>query len=42
MMGTSPGFMPQTLAPETGNLELIDEIVLVSEAEAFEECRCGN
>jgi cysteine synthase A len=37
-MGTSPGFLPKTLEQE-GNLELIDEIVLVSEEEAFAECR---
>jgi cysteine synthase len=38
MMGTSPGFMPETLKQE-GNIDLIDEIVLVSEAEAFQQCR---
>ena len=38
MMGTSPGFMPETLKQE-GNRNLIDEIVLVSEAEAFQQCR---
>jgi cysteine synthase A len=34
MMGTAPGFVPETL-----DRELIDEIFLVSEAEAFETCR---
>jgi cysteine synthase A len=34
MMGTAPGFVPETL-----DRELIDEIVLVSEAEAFAMCR---
>jgi cysteine synthase A len=34
MMGTAPGFMPGIL-----DRELIDEIQLVSEAEAFETCR---
>jgi len=34
MMGTAPGFVPETLDRET-----IDEIYLVSEAEAFETCR---
>ena len=34
MMGTAPGFVPETL-----DRELIDEIVLVSEAEAFTMCR---
>jgi cysteine synthase A len=34
MMGTAPGFVPDTL-----DRDLIDEIVLVSEAEAFETCR---
>jgi len=34
MMGTAPGFVPETL-----DRELIDEIFLVSEAEAFERCR---
>lgn len=38
MMGTSPGFVPATLSAE-GNRELIDEIFLVSEDEAFEQCR---
>lgn len=38
MMGTSPGFLPKTLEAD-GNRELIDEIVLVSESEAFESCR---
>lgn len=34
MMGTAPGFVPETL-----DREIIDEILLVSEAEAFESCR---
>ena len=34
MMGTAPGFVPETL-----DRELIDEFILVSEAEAFETCR---
>jgi len=34
MMGTAPGFIPETL-----NREYIDEIYLVSEAEAFQRCR---
>ena len=34
MMGTAPGFVPETL-----DRALIDEIVLVSEAEAFAMCR---
>lgn len=34
MMGTAPGFVPETLDPE-----LIDEILLVSEPEAFAMCR---
>jgi cysteine synthase A len=34
MMGTAPGFVPETL-----ERELIDEILLVSEAQAFEMCR---
>ncbi len=34
MMGTAPGFVPETL-----DREIIDEIYLVSEAEAFEACR---
>ena len=34
MMGTAPGFMPGIL-----DRELIDEILLVSEDEAFETCR---
>jgi cysteine synthase A len=34
MMGTAPGFVPDTL-----DRALIDEIVLVSEAEAFARCR---
>ena len=34
MMGTAPGFVPETL-----ERELIDEIFLVSEEEAFERCR---
>ena len=33
-MGTAPGFIPETLARE-----YIDEIYLVSEAEAFQCCR---
>ena len=35
MMGTAPGFVPETL-----DRSLIDEIVLVSEMEAFAMCRC--
>lgn len=34
MMGTAPGFVPETL-----DRDLIDEIVLISEGEAFEMCR---
>jgi cysteine synthase A len=34
MMGTAPGFVPETL-----DREIIDEILLVSEAQAFEMCR---
>jgi cysteine synthase A len=34
MMGTAPGFVPETL-----DREVIDEIFLVSESEAFERCR---
>ena len=34
MMGTAPGFIPETL-----DREIIDEIFLVSEDEAFERCR---
>jgi len=34
MMGTAPGFVPETL-----DRDLIDEIFLVSEAQAFEICR---
>ena len=34
IMGTAPGFVPETLDPD-----LIDEIFLVSEADAFEMCR---
>ena len=34
MMGTAPGFVPQTL-----DRELIDEIFLVNEQEAFAACR---
>jgi cysteine synthase A len=34
LMGTAPGFVPETL-----DRELIDEIVLVSESEAFTMCR---
>jgi cysteine synthase A len=34
MMGTAPGFVPETL-----DRSLLDEIVLVSEAEAFAMCR---
>lgn len=33
MMGTAPGFVPETLEPE-----IIDEFLLVSEAEAFATC----
>ena len=33
-MGTAPGFVPETL-----DRDLIDEIVLVSESEAFSMCR---
>ena len=33
-MGTAPGFVPETL-----DRDIIDEIFLVSEAEAFERCR---
>ena len=33
-MGTAPGFVPETL-----DREIIDEIYLVSEDEAFETCR---
>ena len=35
MMGTAPGFVPETL-----DRDIIDEIFLVSEAGAFEMCRC--
>ena len=34
MMGTAPGFVPETL-----DRSLLDEILLVSEAEAFAMCR---
>jgi cysteine synthase A len=34
LMGTAPGFVPETL-----DREIIDEIFLVSEGEAFERCR---
>ena len=34
LMGTAPGFVPETL-----DREIIDEIFLVSEPEAFERCR---
>ncbi len=34
MMGTAPGFIPETL-----DREVIDEIYLVSESEAFKRCR---
>lgn len=34
MMGTAPGFVPETL-----DRDIIDEIFLVSEAQAFEMCR---
>ena len=34
MMGTAPGFLPETL-----DREIIDEFYLVSESEAFETCR---
>jgi len=34
LMGTAPGFVPETL-----DREVIDEIFLVSEAQAFEMCR---
>jgi len=34
MMGTAPGFVPETL-----DRQIIDEIFLVSEGEAFETCR---
>jgi len=34
LMGTAPGFVPETL-----DRELLDEIFLVSEAQAFETCR---
>ena len=34
MMGTAPGFVPETLDPS-----LIDEIILVSEGQAFAMCR---
>ena len=34
MMGTAPGFVPETL-----DREIIDEIALVSEGQAFETCR---
>jgi cysteine synthase A len=33
-MGTAPGFVPETL-----DRDIIDEIYLVSEGEAFERCR---
>jgi len=34
IMGTAPGFFPETL-----NIDLIDEIFLVSEEQAFQGCR---
>jgi cysteine synthase A len=34
LMGTAPGFVPETL-----DRNIIDEIYLVSEGEAFERCR---
>ncbi len=34
MMGTAPGFLPETL-----DIEILDEIFLVNEAQAFESCR---
>jgi len=34
LMGTAPGFVPETL-----DREILDEIFLVSEAQAFSECR---
>lgn len=34
MMGTAPGFVPETL-----DLEIIDDFFLVSEAQAFDACR---
>ena len=34
MMGTAPGFIPDTL-----NREIIDEIMLISEEDAFGMCR---
>ncbi len=34
MMGTAPGFVPETL-----DLEIIDDFFLVNEAQAFETCR---
>lgn len=34
MMGTAPGFVPETL-----NKEILDEILLVKQADAFETCR---
>jgi cysteine synthase A len=34
MMGTAPGFMPETL-----DREIIDEIILITEGEAFQRCR---
>ena len=34
LMGTAPGFVPETL-----DREIIDEIFLVTEGEAFERCR---
>ena len=34
MMGTAPGFIPEIL-----NREIIDEIYLISEAQAFNSCR---
>lgn len=34
IMGTAPGFVPETL-----DREIIDEILLVSEADAFQRCR---
>lgn len=36
LMGTAPGFMPRVLERER---DLIDDIVLVSEAQAFQACR---
>src|SRR5450756_729405 len=34
IMGTAPGFLPETL-----NRDIIDEILLIKEEEAFEMCR---